>query len=98
MARVSTHQSISAWLLVVLAFLVCSLAVHFFVEEPVVVSGHPSITPLAESLDELADQDDAALTVHLPQRISANCPFLGFSAILSSEVQAVFPILHPPKI
>jgi len=97
-ARLSTPQSISAWMVIILAFLVCSLAVHFLVEDGMLLSGVLSGARAVDNSMEQGHQDDAAVTAGLWQQVSANPIWLGFAVILSLETRTIFPFLHPPKI
>ena len=97
-ARVPTLLSLPAWKVVILAFLVSCLAMHFLVEDLIFLSDQPSIAPITENINELTHQDDLVSAVNLPDRVSTSQPWLDFQTILPSQSTVFFPILQPPKI
>ena len=91
-------QTIPASMLVVLGFLACCLTVHFLVEDLVFLSVQPDAVQQAVSYDELTHQDDTALAMSHPARVSTSSTWLMIPVLLPSRVQAFSPPHQPPKI
>jgi hypothetical protein len=84
--------------LALLFLLVICLAIHFLFDDLTFLVGSPSISTMAVNVDELTHQDDLAISVTRLAEIPAMTPLTDFCVIFASQEQAVFPILHPPKI
>ncbi len=95
----SVRQSVSArWVLLIL---ISCLALHFLIEDSLLLHASTTINPEfnnQQSYDEVTHQDDLATPICLPERIT-NCNMpVTLSLTVPFRKQSISPILPPPKI
>ena len=95
----SLNQPVAArWVLLIL---IGCLAMHFLIEDALLLSASVSTNPKfgeQQRYEEATHQDDLAAPIRLPERITNGDLLAGLAVTMPSPRQASSPIFPPPKI